>query len=55
MQSSLAVRIARVSWVENSNKKYKQVVIHIKAGLHLARAIVGPISKENIRWCNRLF
>ena len=47
------VRIARLSWVGSSNKKYKQVVIpfhllfcYFKAGLHVA--IVGPISKENI-------
>ena len=47
-QSSLDVRIARLSWVENSNKKYKQVIIHchflfcyFKAGLHLARAIMA--------------
>ena len=50
-QSSLGdVRIARLSWVENSNNRYKKVVIHFhflfccfKAGLHVA--IVGTISK----------
>ena len=44
----LGVRIARLSWVENSNKMYKNICIHfhclfcyLKAGLHTA--IVWPI------------
>ena len=54
-QSSLDVHIARLSWVENSNKKYKLVVIHchflfcyFEAGLHLARAIVA-LARSNRR------